>query len=232
MKNVLIVESKNDKFFIEALIKHLNLNTLEVSKAVIYKIEDFEFLNGLDSNKLNNALDAAKLKLNKSEFPKLGVLIDQDNKTVQERLQLLNNSIKEVFEIKENALKAINQLFEIKSDNFQSFNIATHFTNIDGKGNLETVLRTIKSQSSVYADCLQSWQDCLIKNKVNNSEGIKPVDFEKLWVQFYIRFDTCSVEEQKQAGRKCTNEPAMKKPIWDFEHPSLENLKSFLKLFS
>jgi len=52
----------------------------------------------------------------------------------------------------------------------------------------------------------------------------------------YIRFDTCSKSEKKQAERKCsmkgfdyimTNKPA----IWDFEHPALNDLKDFLRLF-
>lgn len=232
MKNLLIIESENDKFFIEALIKHLNLNDVEVSKGPICSIDDFECLEGLSSQKLTTVLKSIKNRLRKEEIQRIGILIDQDDKTAEERLNLVNVSIKEAFEV-ENILDSVGILKASEIDGNQTVEIATYFTNANGQGELETVLKEIKSESSIYADCLENWQECLRQNpQINNGNGLKPKDFDKFWVQIYIRYDTCSKTEQKQAGRKCNNEIAMSKPIWNFNHNCLNELKSFLNLFN
>jgi hypothetical protein len=48
----------------------------------------------------------------------------------------------------------------------------------------------------------------------------------------YIRYDTCTRKEQKQAGSKCNNEAGMQKPIWNFEHDCLKELFTFLALLN
>ena len=68
--NKLIVESKNDKAFIEALIRHINV-VAEVDKPIF--IDDFEELNGLNSTKLTVKLndvfsEVAKKPSKKSAF--------------------------------------------------------------------------------------------------------------------------------------------------------------------
>lgn len=98
------------------------------------------------------------------------------------------------------------------------------------KGELETVLKMIKKKDSIYADCLSSWRDCVNKSLDNNKENIKDKDFDKFWVNNYIRFDTCSKKEQKQAEKKCTLEKSFEKDVWDFDNKILDDLKNFLKL--
>ena len=100
--------------------------------------------------------------------------------------------------------------------------------NIDGNGELETLLKEIKSSDSPIADCLESWQECLRDKKLNKK------DFDKLWIQIYQRYDGCTKKEQKQAGRKCNNETSLKdKSIYDFDKNIIEltRLKKFLKEF-
>lgn len=105
---------------------------------------------------------------------------------------------------------------------------ACYMVNVDGKGELETLLRVIKSQESVYADCLEAWKSCLEEN----GKTISKKDFTKFWINNYIKFDTCTKHESKQKDRKCNDEKAMKKDIWDFEHEALSGLKDFLKLIN
>jgi len=233
MKNLLIVESKNDKFFIEALIHHLNLESVEVASGVICGIDDFECLGGLSEKKLTETLIAIKGRIKKDDesIQKVGIIIDIDEKTKIERLNLVNNALSQAFNTQK-AIDDINTFVNIPIDALQDIEIAVYFTNLDGKGELETVLKQIKTKDSVYADCLQSWQDCLRRNNINQGNGLKNKDFDKFWVNVYIRYDTCTKEEQKQAERKCGNEAAMKKPIWDFNHSCLTTLKEFLKLFN
>jgi hypothetical protein len=230
MSNLLIVESENDKYFIEALIKHLNIANVEVSDALICNIDDFECLGGLSSPKLATTLKAIKLRAKKDAIQKIGILIDIDNKTIIERLTLVNDALKTVFET-EVELPTENRLIDYRIDEVQTVQIATYFTNANGEGELETLLKAIKSEDSTHADCLESWQNCLQEKGVRDGEGLKQKDFDKFWVQQYVRYDTCTNREQRQAGTKCNNQAAMQKPIWDFEHEYLNGLKDFLNLF-
>lgn len=231
MKNLLVVESGNDKFFLEALINHMNINTLEISNGFICNINEYDCLGGLSESSLTKALNAVKLKAKKDEISKIGIIIDLDEKTVKERLTLVNTCIKHSFGV-DDVLNNVSELSQVSIDDKQNVDIATYFTNVAGRGELETVQKTIKSEPSTYADCLQSWQECLKKHGINKGTGLKVKDFDKFWVSVYIRYDTCSKEDQKQANRKCNNEAAMKKNIWDFNHECLNEIKSFLKLFS
>ncbi|MFZ4557967.1 MAG: DUF3226 domain-containing protein, partial [Pseudanabaena sp.] len=110
--------------------------------------------------------------------------------------------------------------------------LACYFTNLDGQGELETVLKAIKQKESIHADCLDNWRSCL----TSNEKTIKNKDFDKFWVDIYVRFDTCSNNDKKQAGRKCSMKAfdyvmENKSEIWNLDHPKLNNLKEFLGLF-
>lgn len=228
IKNYLIVESQNDKFFLDALIAHLNLS-IEVSNATICKIDDYECMNGSDVRKIAEALRFLK---NEYEKPfdntkkiyidaNVGIVIDWDGKPIAERLGLINDAIKIIFNTAEE-LTAINQFITVE----EGFKIACYFNGIDEQGELETVLKAIKTQNSKHADCLDTWRKCLGKKN-----PISQKDFDKFWVAQYIRYDTCAKKERNQVIKNCTFEPAMKKPIWDFDHAHLSDLRAFLRLF-
>jgi hypothetical protein len=105
--------------------------------------------------------------------------------------------------------------------------LSCHVLNCAGSGELETVLKAIKNQESVFADCLSTWQTCL--NQQGKSLSTK--DFDKFWINIYQRFDCCKKKESKQADRKCSLEASLKKPIWDWEHEILSTLKAYLHTF-
>lgn len=231
MSNLLIVESKNDKFFIEALIQYLNLQDIEVSNGLICEINDYECLNGLSSSQLERTLKAVKNYVKKEDTQRIGILLDIDDETIENRLTLVNKALQNTFETSPQLIQQ-NTFIEIEIDESQNVQIATYFTNVNGQGELETLLKAIKSKDSIHADCLDSWQQCLIANNVRNGQGLKQKDFDKLWIEKYIRYDTCTRKERKQAGTKCNNEAAMSKDIWNFEHEYLNHLKTFLRLFT
>ena len=116
----------------------------------------------------------------------------------------------------------------IKIESLDEVEIGCYITNVDGNGELETVLKAIKSQDSTYADCLEAWKICL----TSKDKTITDKDFDKFWVSNYLRFDTCTKKEQKQADKNCKNEVAIKKDIWDFENLILNDLKNFLKILN
>ncbi len=221
-KNYLIVESQNDKFFIEAFISHLQLPNIVVSDATVCHIDDYECMNGLNPNKLSQAINHIKDKADKIDSPiRLGILIDWDSETLHQRLELVNTAIKTVFANSEQ-LSSINQFIQSDDD----FKIACYFNGIDQKGELETVLKAIASKDSRYADCLEAWQQCLEDTPISQKE------FDKFWVAQYIRYDTCFNKEKKQVSVKCSFQAAMKKPIWGFDMECLNELKDFLNLFN
>lgn len=229
VSNLLIVESKNDKIFIEAIIRELNYD-IEIDEPIC-KIDDYKCLEGLSEKTLVNALNSLAADIQKKDVQKIGIVIDMDKFSEEERLAFIDKCIKQVFQT-EATISNICEFIEILTPNQEKLQLACYFTNVDGKGELETVLRNIKTEDSTYADCLENWRECL------NQQGklIKDKDYDKFWVNLYIRYDTCSRSERTQAERKCSMknfEYVMenKKGIWDFNHPILANLKAFLRLF-
>lgn len=226
MSNIIIVESKNDEFFMKAMVEELNCD-IQVEKAIY--IDDYERLQGLNEKKLIITLKDLKADLQKREIEKIGIIIDIDNDSEQERLELVNKCIKEVFN---ETLSSTKQFIDICGDNGTKAKLACYFTNFGGKGELETLLKAIKAKDSPHADCLDSWRDCL-KEK---GKEIKQKGFNKFWVSIYLRYDTCSNKEQKQAEKKCSMlhfDYVMehKKDIWDWNNPALDDLKEFFTLF-
>lgn len=215
MSNLIIVESENDKYFIETMIKNLNITDIEVGSPICV-VDDYECLNGYTN--LINRLKEVKF----DKYNKIGIILDADNAGIKKRVEYINEALKQVCD--DITLHSINTL---SRSNKLDVEIGCYITNVGGKGELETLLKEITSQDSVFADCLQAWKACLTEN----GKTIKDKDFDKFWINNYIRFDTCKSKERSQAKRKCSIEAAMQKDIWDFSDSKLDELKTFLNLF-
>lgn len=218
-KNILIVESENDQYFIEAFIKKLNLRNIDVDLPIC-NITDYKCLGGIIN--LNKKLLQIKNRIGKEDIKKLGIILDADKIGIASRIEFINKNLSEICD--DIKFDKTNILLKSKQLNIE---IACYIMNINGYGELETVLRAIKLKSSIHADCLEHWRDCLEteKKKINDKY------FDKFWVQIYQRYDICKPNESN-AYKNCTGEISMKKDIWDFEHSSLAELKQFLQLFS
>ena len=201
MSNLLIVESINDKYFIEAFVDHLNI-AIKVDSPVC--IDEYECLGGI--GKLKNKLESLLSQTQKEGTDKIGIVFDADDLGIDSRTQQIQEQIDSVF----------------GKNSDVEFSI--FILNVAGKGELETLLKAIKSKESPMADCLDAWQTCLQGNKLNQK------DFDKFWIQIYQRYDCCSKKEQKQVARKCDNKASVNKGIYDFDHPELDELKEFLKV--
>jgi len=227
VSNIVIVESKNDAIFMQAMVEKLNCD-IEVESPIY--IDDYESWEGLSQTKLITTLKALEADLQKRDIEKIGVIIDIDNYSEPERLQWVNKCIQQVFESE--TLSSTKQFIDICGDNGTKAKLACYFTNVGGKGELETLLKAIKARESPHADCLNDWRTCI----ESQGQQINPKDFDKFWVSIYLRYDTCSDNEQQQAGRKCTMSRfdyvmEHKKDIWDWDNPALDDLKKFFKLF-
>ncbi len=234
MSNILIVESKNDKIFIEKVIEVLNLKNISIDKPIC--VDDYDCLDGLSKESLISSLQSLSAQLLKQDILKVGIIIDQDNKTSDERLEFVNECVGQVFEKQDSvSLTDTSSLIEVKTKSNISLELklGCYFMNVNGVGELETVLKTIKTRDSHCADCLNDWRDCLTRQGKTISEK----DFDKFWVANYIRFDTCSNRESKRADAKCSMRNfdyvlQNKANIFDFESPVLDDLKTFVKLFA
>lgn len=236
MSNLIIVESENDQYFIEALIDNLNLPNIKVGTPIC-KIDDFDCLGGY--TKLTANLRSLKL----DKYSKIGIILDADEATIAGRVNFINKALKSI--CGDVTLDEINQL---RRSNTLDLSIACYITNVGGKGELETVMRKIKSKDSIYADCLTEWKKCLeAKGKI-----IKDKEFDKVWVSNYLKYDTCNSSKHRGNKKKyCANElinntdngneiennlmsndKTIKKNIWNFDDSILDELKIFLKLFN
>lgn len=224
MSNILIVESKNDQIFFETLVNHLNT---EVQELIF--IDEYKELEGLNQKKLTNSLKELKAEIAKKGIEKVGIIIDIDLYSKEERLQFINQSIQASFG--NFSLLNTGEFIDIFVEE-DVVKFACYFTNVDQKGELETLLKIIKTKDSTYADCLESWRQCL----ENKGKQISQKDFDKFWLNNYIRYDTCSKTERKQAGKYCSMINfnyimENKKDIWNFDHLILDEVKMFLNLF-
>ena len=225
-RSILIVESKNDKYFFQSVIKHLNYD-IEI-ESPIFADEDYRPMGGLDPTKLTQALKSIKAEIQKEDIERIGIIIDIDRDSEIDRIKFINDCIAKAFPDAV-LIGRINQFIDL---NFEDYHIqlACHFTNVDGQGELETVLKAIKSQDSTHADCLDRWRECL----TSNDKKITDKSFDKLWIANYIRYDTSTKDEKKDAANKLTLNYALenKPSIWNLDHPILVELKVFFKLFN
>lgn len=225
MNNLIIVESDNDKFFIEKLRDVMGFTNIKIEEPIC-NLTEYECLGGLSEPKLTQTLKEVKF----DQYQKIGIIIDADidvsNEEIKNRIELINRCIRTLEDMPSNfKITKINEFVKVEKLDVE---IGCYIMNVYGKGELETVLKTIASQDSTYANCLDSWKQCLEEK----GKEISQKDFDKFWVSNYLRFDTCTKKEQKQANKNCKNEVAIKKDIWDFKNPILDDLKEFLNQLS
>ena len=247
MKTI-IVESKNDAAFVEHLWVTINQTSLP-EDVEIEPIEplDYKSMDGLSLAKLQEVLVEVLNAQDDLFYTHVGVLLDLDRKSKAERLALINEAIESTCKnLVENEqwksytlseqLTDVNTSIRLTFDDFdavRSIDLVCCFTHVAGAGELETLLKAIKTQESTYADCLEAWRGCLSKkNKL-----IEDKDFDKFWFNSYIRYDTChKKKESTSAGKKCNAESLdyvfKNKPhIFDWNNALLDEIKTFLRLF-
>lgn len=111
MKSLIIVESHNDKFFIEKLTEVLGLENIEL-KEPICNITDYECLNGLSEQKLTKTFEDIKF----DQYQKIGIIIDADNEGIQKRIDLINSCIQTLEEVPENfTITKINEFIKFEN---------------------------------------------------------------------------------------------------------------------
>ena len=202
-RNVLIVESNNDRLFIERLKQHIVQSDFDIIPPIC-NITDYQCLNGLTTASLERKLQELERDLNQGILNKIGILVDADNEGIEKRVELINQVIKSI----DSDLEITEANTWYKSESLDA-HFSCHILNVKGHGELETLLKTIKSQPSLYADCLETWRNCV----ATQNQKITDKEFDKFWVSIYQRYDCCSSKEQRQAGTKCNPEASFQKDI-------------------
>lgn len=143
--NILVVESKNDKFFLNAIIDYLNFD-IDITEPILIEESDYLSMDGLDPTKLEKALKDLKADIQKGEINNIGIVIDLDDQSEENRVAFVNNCLQAVFPVCQTLLK-VNEFINL---NFEDFDVqlACHFINVNGTGELETVLRSLAGERS------------------------------------------------------------------------------------
>lgn len=236
MKNILIVEGKEDKAFLKFFLSTINIVDVEIAEPPKIDINE---LGGLSKEALKKQIGSIIPRIPKEGIEKLGIIVDLDtdetNGGFQNRLNLVNEAIEKSFpnisDIPQ--LSKINQFIKIAIDQNTEIELACFFIHLNGKGELEDLLRETKIYNSPHADCLETWRRCLNDKEIEKTDK----EINKLWLHYLIRYDVCTLKEQENASKYCNlefilNDPSRKEKIFDFNHECLSELKTFLCLFN
>jgi hypothetical protein len=215
MKSTILVEGSDDKAFIEALLKGANIITAETKD-----------MGGLNLSKLKKALAEVKNRIIKTGNSKIGIIIDRDDYSEQERVAFINQALEGIFDVRiVQPGTPVNFLFETLPMEISCYIISAGTT-----GELEGYLMQMAASPAHYANCLKQWRHCLEMNQV----AVSDKEFRKFWVHYYTRFDTSNAEERSHGNKYCSTEYSItsKPQHWNFNIPELEGLKNYLTLFN
>jgi hypothetical protein len=249
IKHILIVESKNDAAFIRALLRHLQLASVETQaveneEIEMETLENFEgdgpkTYNGLSKTTLEQKLKNIYKEIDKSyaSLQNIGIIIDADDKGKELQIDLCNQAVTKVFgEINITEDKKFKTVDFIINEEKISLGFDFFCMNVDNSGELTSVLRKIKKADSFYADCLvECWQPCYSAKNIPKEKSITANQFDKLWVEIFLKYDTTSKSNRNKnsanLGLVFEGKEEKGKTIFDFESPYLQELTSFLHTF-
>jgi len=92
--HILIVESLNDKFFVEGVMRYLNHIDLTITTPIC-SIDDYACLDGISLKKLTHKLRELKIRIEKDGVHKVGILLDADN-SIDDKIKLINDALSEI----------------------------------------------------------------------------------------------------------------------------------------
>jgi hypothetical protein len=223
--NRIIVEGKNDKGFIEAYKQYL------ISKNINLQFDLSTLANGLSEASIIDELKTIKndLENEPSLNIKIGFILDIDDinaKGYINRFTILNNAILSVFEIRPNLSDVLTSAICEYEDLRIEFSYLL-MQNSKGNGELIDVLKEIKFNDSLIADCVNN----CFQQKVDYTAK----EISDDWLHIFLKWDSCNYTERRASknfglDKKETIEKLH--TIFNFENNVLENLKKYLSTFS
>jgi hypothetical protein len=237
-KTLIIVEDNSDKYTYEALIRHINLqDNLTVTSTPEIEWKSISDESNVDKpTALIKGLKALLNDISNEKYEKIGIIRDMDNSNKTERLLLINTAISEAFPTNAKPINDVNELFTLdfiqnSTEKVVQVGFSCHFVHLNNRGEIEDILKAIKSKPSPIADCVD--EHLPICSQLNEIE-LREKDMVKLWFNHYQRYDTLSKKDRKSPFT--TTEYIMKNrtDIFDFDKNLVElnELKSFLTMMS
>lgn len=209
-KNLIVVEGEDDKRFIEAYLKYLEINDIDIKdiNIQIFPIGGHTPLAGF-------AVRIAKV-LNANN--KVSIIFDA-NADYKERKEYVENQLKEHVE------KQVDENIRDGRSIVGMVDIFL-FPNNEGNGNLENLLeKIIKLEYKHIFECFKKYKKCLkdFKQKqLQRNEKAKiyvPNKKTKIYIYQYV------------LGEQGRGPQEFKTENWDFEHKEAQPLKKFLTEF-
>jgi len=232
-KSLLIVEDKNDEAFFNAIIKHIELQEqIDVTEAISFEYRHIAAEpNPEKPTALINELKSLKNDFAKEKYGKVGIIRDMDNRSTESQLQLINKALKTAYDLSADVCSDENTLNSISiasANNPQEISFACHFIGLPNEANqkqgeIENILKAIKTQPSPIADCFD-------KNIAQCHPTISKKDALKLWFNNYHRYD--QPPKLDASSTSMAGIMARHNNLFDFDSPILADLKKFIRLFN
>jgi hypothetical protein len=217
--SLILVEGKNDKGFVESLLKICFPQLIDS-----IKIFDLKGINNLKS-----ALDSNFTDFKGKEYRNLGIIIDVDNSSREDRIQLVNDVFRLQILFQNTELNTNTLSAECMINGNRNLKISLFLMSAsNGKGELIDLLKEIKKRESVVSDCAI---ECLTKKEDSTSKELSDD-----WLHLYLKWD-CSNSAQRKGSRNIgldkENTKNRIEEIFDFnsENSVLNNLKTYLQQF-
>ena len=236
-----IVESRNDEAFIRIILKDLL-----VKNAEIFVLDNFGFetLHHIEATEfrgkkaLDERLERLKGQLqfgNYQYIKHLSIILDADSPKdgggLPESIKLVNQAFGKGLKLypeftAEGQFRTLS--LNLSGENFE-FSASCFFLKTEnGEGHLDTVLKAIACKSAPESECLEAlWLPC-----VEGKTGKGLSNFEKLWINFYVRAHATSKQKGAMEEKFPEVIEKMGAEIFNLNHPVLNDLKAYLKSFS
>jgi len=240
-KTIIIVEDNNDKYTYEAIINFMTLqNELSVDSSEI----DIEWkpssadANPLKPNGLINTLINLQNDFKKGKFNQIGIVWDLDIMTNVDRIKMIKLAIESAYQQAEITLfDETNKFGTIIFDKGKAteieIRVAYHFVGLNNKGEIEDLLKAIKSKPSPLADCVNNKLPICLKEL--SIDDLRDKDLVKLWINNYQRYDTLLKDNRNAKFTKWENIMKHRSDIFNFNNDNIRELvelKEFLKMMS
>ncbi len=233
-KTLLFVEDDNDKATFTAILRHLNIDNFKIENIDWKKVPKES--NPNSPTQLITALQSFINEFSRKKYNKVGIIMDMDNSGLEKMLMTINTALEKAYtNHKIKKLEKVNTLYSfsfLENEEEVTIQFACHFVNLNGKGEIEDILKAIKKQNSPVADCVDEHLKECLKNK---HEELRDKDLVKIWINHYQRFDTLIKKERGEANTSWVN--VMQKrasDLFDFDRDlkELNELKNFLNLMN
>ena len=240
IKKLFIVESPNDAAFIRLLIEYLKIQDADTQTIDATEVEHLHSFTGPDGKEkrgktaLPEKLEMLERDLGK-KYPRIeyiGIILDVDAPSPatyggkERSLELINGAIKSAFgydpsfsEIGQNRDAIVVVENENVSLRFSCYLMLEGTRHL----NLDEVLKSIAKKACTMAECLTDMSNC-----VEAKTGYPMADFDKQWVNYYIRC-FASNRQLKDAEKRLSDAIFEQgAEIFDLDASVLSGLKNYL----